>query len=760
MNVRPHSPIPGPLAIAWIAGCTYFVLLGGNLAAVGNSGLYLINAALIGAAILGAVWVVRRRNDHVDLAVVAALLLFLLTCLFSDFRRQSLDAAYSATAFTAFFLVGRRIMADPHAVRWLIHALAVVGIGLGLGFLMTWGAEWAIWRVYVGEWPPLGLYFATNGFGYRNDVPLLLALLAAPVWMDRRAMPRGVAVIGLAAIASVVLMSGARMVWISLTIAIAAAAIVHYRRRGMTPPRLAGRFKIALLVIGVIAVSASAPLIVSRVGQLDTLGGRGLLWGGTIAVWAEDVLWGAGPGTFPLTLQLTDYPETISFLPEHADNAILQLSAESGLVGVGALLLAMALVGTSLLRARPSPWVAYTCIMFAANCMTANPTENSFHVLPALAALASGLALPPPSLPKPSKPRRRPYRGVLGVTAALFVVVSISPVGGRIAYDLAAEANGRDDTARSDQLLSVAVALDPARSIYWRERGLLRVAQESYGKGITDLIAAANLAPTDTATLRSAMFAAMQTNNYGVALALARRAADATSSETDLLALGWAASLSGRGDEGLAAFVEAIRMAPWITGADGWDLLAPGTHTVADIAAVAAHEGLTQPNDLSQAQQLVWLALVAGEPNLLPDQAATLPEQSVQYPLVQLALCRAAAGVDVASTVTAANVNHPDYWAGILMNEAVIGSRDGETRNLAYVAAPYTFRPITRPDAFLRDPIRDQWLYGVYPLQRDEFRSLLPTTDGLARWIEDPLGIANRIPRSLINACDYSRQTN
>ncbi|MCV0384795.1 MAG: O-antigen ligase family protein [Erythrobacter sp.] len=742
-NASAARLLPAVFAIS----CVYFILIGGTARGIDFLAAHIVNGVLIAGVVGWALVALHRSGDAVDGLVVVALILFLGTCLLSDYRRQSLDSAIAATGYASFFVVGRRLGSNEAARRVLARSLAVTAIALSTFFLVLWGGVWIQWLALAGSIPPLGLYFDTAGFAYRNDVPLLLALLGGCVWTERRWLGPFAAVAAVATVA-VLTMSGARMVWLGTALAALVVTAVHSRPH----IRIRSRARAAAFVVvaGVLAV-AVGPQVIDRVLRMDTVAGRWLLWSSSLELFQRDPLLGSGPNSFPLASLTTTLTYRTPFSPEHADNSLIQLAGDSGLLGISAVLLLVVAAVAAIRKCRPWAPATWVALVYLSSTLTANPAENAFHTVPtiALVAMASPIA---------SCGRRglRPSPLALGVAGLAAAAALMTTSGGRIAYEIARASSDRGDLSEARDALTVATHLDPGQALYWRERGLVSLALGAHEASEHDLLKAVSLASGDTASIRAAATAARMRGDATQAMILTRHATRLRPlSADDLTARGLAALRAGLYEEARDTLVRTVRVAPWTVAADWWaDTLPPGVSTEVLLDTAAAHAlSYGVDHEGRSTDQLAWLALLSGNEELLSfSESSGFVSYALQQPLVHVSRCelREAAALGAMSS---AQANNAQFWAGIVMARAMADDAPGAAYALSDLGTFGRLRPSSRPDRFLRDTDRDRWVYGNTPLWRTEFEQDLPNDSGLMTAVARPEVLAETVPSSFLAAC-------
>jgi O-antigen ligase len=719
----------------FIGGVLYVILAGSTNLASGDARLYALNAIVICAAVVAAASACRRA-DRVDASIVAGLLAFLVTCILSRYPRISLDSAYVGIGYASFVIAARRTLATDSARTWLLRSLAVVGCLVCVTFLLGWGWSWAQWSSLAGKLPPMGLFLETAGFGYRNDVSLMLALLAGAVWTSRDWLGRAITAAVLTVDIVLVVMAGSRMVWLSAALATLAAVAPairwsSYRHAVSVGPRL-----VIAAMVGVLVLAVAVPLAWDRLTTTDTLAARNVLWTTSLSIWQQEPLAGIGPGAFAVSFPLAEPAVTFSFAPEHPDNALVQTLTESGMIGVAGLLVA----GYTFLRGwRPPGIVIYAGVLILLNGLTSNPMLNGFQLMPAMALFAAYRPVTPEQgMARSSSSTWRRTAWAVGVAA---VLAGSSSVLGHAAYALAADANSQRAYDRADGWLSLSIAIDPGLAISWRERGLLRSAQGDYESGLGDILTAHRLVPTDTSTSRAAALAALRAGDRSLAVSFADLGASLRpASESDIAMAAWVRAQARYGNKDLLS--RLIMGSPWAVASPTWTWLSltEEASSAAFARAVASALNPTAVTALPGERQPVWLGLLAANRRLLADaEASGFVEIANQGPLLRVARCDPAAAAG-GRTVTAGDAVEPMYWAGIVLGQQIEGLPVETTVRLANLATHGGLHYDERPDSLIRDVERDRWAYALEPLLRSEFAGLGSVRNGLLRLLGDPRG--------------------
>jgi hypothetical protein len=240
---------------------------------------------------------------------------------------------------------------------------------------------------------------------------------------------------------------------------------------------------LALAAVLVAAFAFAAYRVLSSEGsatQGPATQARSQFWGAAWQAFTSSPLWGTGPGTFP-----TDYMRYNSAPPDrlylHAHSVAFTTLAESGLLGLGAVAVAVAAIAWALWRVRRKStfaararWaaVAASWAGFLAHSQVDDHTRYLAVALPL--AILLGCALAEEAEDKSPRSASTLARFhplwllVPGLTAALFTGYSLR------AYALseqAVDAGSGGDWARASQLFNEAANADPALAFYWQQAG-------------------------------------------------------------------------------------------------------------------------------------------------------------------------------------------------------------------------------------------------------------------------------------------------
>jgi len=734
----------------------YFILLGGT-----DAGLLVTPLRAIGAAISAVVvaWCIVRRldvSDITDRLVVLALLTFLATCMVSSQPRLSLDAAISALALCSAFLIARGLLADERARVLLITVLGLCGLVIGVVFAALWGAVWIRWLSIPGAGiPPLDLILPVGPYRHFHLLGTMVAMLLPALFVlwGRGGSIRLLAFVGVASGAAVILMSGSRTAWLAAVLGLGIPLVLRHREAWRRIPLAAPA---AVIVVFAVAVATGlAEPILSRLLGTDTIALRADIWAVTLQRWLLSPLVGSGPGTFIATLTLGGYYNHFAESGRHAHNAVIQLLAEGGLVGVASL----GLLGASLVAGvrnwKALPWAPTAgTLIFALNSLTDNPADMTALVVIALAWAA--LLVPRVdrsySIAEPGR-HSDAVRGVsvgagFGVALATIVMLLAS-----WAFDQAGIAAQQGHGAVAVQRLSVAIALDPSFALYRRDRGVWRIAQGDTAGGRRDLENAFALNPADATAAREVGLLASEQGADATAEAWAERAVRlrATHAENGLT-LAYVAARAGDGQLEAETLSEVLRREPWVAAAPGWSTWFPVGDALDQLLARAQKSAASEPANGRLQLADAWLAASIG----LPSPNATAPDGVASAAVIDCRLTEARAAISGMTTAEAVSLD--GLSARILVARAsgstsiddLIALAGLRSSLLGILASQYV--PGASPFA---DPATDVALYRRLPMPAPGLDPILPTADsGTSAWLRDPAGAADRgAPNSDLARC-------
>jgi len=727
----------------------YAVLLGGS-----ETGVFLVPFQL-GNGLLGAIlvawWIVslRRGSDTTDLLVVGGLLAFVLAGAAALYPRQAFDASTAALVWAAAFGVGRRVLANP-AHRFLcLRLLALCGLVLGGAFLLIWGRVWIEWIGLTGEIPPLDLTLPHHIYRHYYVVAMLLAALApACAYLLRDRILRYPAALALGLTVLLALLSGSRTVWLAFAIAGAATVFMFPQfRRAFLAVAAAVTF-----VVVIALASGSLGPVLERLAASGTVGYRLDIWRSALQIWSEHPLTGIGPGAISSGLTLTDLMAQYAFNNRHADNAIIQLAAEGGLLGLTGGLLAFAGVLAGRRRELPGSRVALLAlILLVGLSLTNNPTDspNIVALIVCYAALVGpyqSAAPDSPTLasiwPKAVTGATWVGAGAVGMAVAVFNLAAVNHASAQSA----AAAGLWREAARE---LRSATSLDPGMALYHRDYAvILAEIGADPEASLRELGLAVSLSPADATALRAL---AVQRSAVGDADGAERAAREATRIRP-LFAENWIAlALVSEGNEAEAALVEALRLSPWLPGSPAWpESIAPrdDLDSALDEASIAA---LTRPAPRDPIA-LAWLDAFTSTDLAAPDSAAFRALQDV------LSCDPGAASLGYAGMGTEWVVNSAGVVGRLMLSRLIGDPERGDlirTANLRQPDLGAAATGLSSAYSLTADPIADGQLYRRLAIGFATPGLLVPrTSDALGAWMLAPRESAVRaVPSSPLATC-------
>lgn len=697
-----------------------------------------------------------RFFDRVDRYVVLSLLLFVLTCVLSEYPGMSFRAATTALAVCAGFLIARDLLADESRRSLLIVALGLCCFALSMVFLVLWGAIWLHWlSIRDAGLPPLDLVLPFGPYRHYHVIGMTVAMLspALVILVSHGRLVRAFGLVGILAAALVVLMSGSRTAWLATTFGMSVPLVVQGVRRLRLIPFVASA---AAIVVSVTLVALVTP-IADRIIGTSTLRVRADIWAATIDRWLAHPLFGSGPGSYSSTLAQSDYYSRVPDLLRHADNAVIQMLAEGGLLGLAAIaLLAIAIV----VGVRQSPYFLWApmagVLIFLLSSLTDNPSDTTSLVVIGLAWTA--LAIPRIERRAKSRPRwvHRRVRAASLVAGAVVAATTTLTLLADWSFDQAGIAARTGDGNSVVRYLSSAVRLDPSQPLYWRELGVWRAALGNPARAAHDLGVAFDLNPGDATAARSLALIASNAGEDRLALQWARRAvALGGTHAANRLTLALVATRAGEPTVATQALIPVVRFSPWITAAPDWATTFPTGPALHDLLDAAQREAERDGPSGSTRLQLAeaWLASMTGA---LPDH------ESPNYARAAAAIidCRFAE----AETAIGAMTHREAVTVDGLRARVLVASatNDGALSDIAVLAALrwpllgiLVSQPIIGATPFT-DPLADITLYRRLPIVASHFGERFPTADsGMSAWFRDPATAADRgAPGSGLSTCE------
>jgi hypothetical protein len=548
------------------AALVYMILLGGSEAGVFLLPFQLVDALICSAFVAWLLICVRRGVDRVDLLVVAGLLAFLVSCAAALHPRQAYDAAMTGLGWAAAFGVARRVLADPKSRVLAVRLLTICHLILALIFALVWGRIWIDWVQLTGTAPPVDLQLPAHIYRHYYVVAMLLTALtpASIQSLGDRAIriPAGCAI---ALSLPLVVLSGSRLVWLAILIGATAAMLM------LRPPSRRVAVGVGVPAIAFVVLAIPTGLfqdLLQRLVSVGTLSYRIDIWREALGLWAGRPLVGVGPGSVSIGLVQTPLMSTYEFVNRHADNAFIQLAAEGGLIaliGAGLVLVAVLVGSRNSLAYRRMALIGL--LLLLAMCLGNNPTDSPNLVVvgivyAAIAAPFTGQA----EATKASRNTRLAVDVALWTSAAVLAASAASVFMAAIAQSSARSAlsDGRLTTAVQD--MAIAGRLDPSMALYHRDLGVMQMSSDP-GAALSELGLAAQLNPADAAVARAMAMLRSQLGDQDGAIHEATRATRLRPLEPE----NWLTlALVADGDTRDSAVVQALHLAPWLTGSPVW----------------------------------------------------------------------------------------------------------------------------------------------------------------------------------------------
>jgi len=505
---KPASPF------VWWTLLAYLTLLGGTRMGDASGWLRPLNAAVALALIL--VWARRIPGDHdwMDVAMLAAVLTFLVSSVASMFPRQSFDASLQVLAAAAALWIARRHLARRLRRPHIETGMGWLAVGISAIVTVMWTLPLVQWAAASGwsTFPPLNLPHPTGQFGNQHDVAILGCLLVPAAWSPsfRERWPAAAWVASILT-AIIVVLDGSRNV--QLAVVLASALIILGRGKPRRIKWRSQRWRIAAGTAVLAILVVAAPPLLSRLANLTTAGSRFDLWADSVAVWLQHPVSGVGPGAFPFAFFLGDHFTQTAFDPRHPDNAVIQVVVEAGLLGVVAMAIVVASVLTAAVRTwRREPRASWALAVFAFACLGANPSDFVYLLSPAIVWVA--ILTPPGRLARAdgvAAERHQLLRRLRYGLIALITVVITSASCASVLYEVARGEFARGHVGGAITALHAATVLDPSLSIYWREKASVELADGQLARAEEDYRKAISIVPYDPVSIR------------GLALTLAAR---------------------------------------------------------------------------------------------------------------------------------------------------------------------------------------------------------------------------------------------
>jgi O-antigen ligase len=396
-----------------------------------------------------------------------------LTGLLSLRPAASLEAVALLLLAAPAYLVVRAALAEPwlrERLDWLVIVATTVFV---VAYLLQALTQWIAWWSVAGpSVPPLRPGDVGLTVGTVNAVALYLELLApVAVWLSwtRWRSRRFTIPFGILAVLAIVV-TGSRGAWLGALVGGALLALFIWSDAGRPRPARIRQSPIVLAAAAVLIVGAAivvGPLLLTRLLSGDA--GRFELWNAAWSMFTSDPVSGVGPGAWPGLRPLTHISDAVFAVLATSHNSVLQVLAESGLIGAAAaawLVVAIARVGWRAIQVAPTPAerrLREICLASLLSAAAHSLVDTQFH-LPAIVLLTMHLVArldPAPAVSATSVAARR-ARPALAAASAVVLVGAALLVPIDLAMIRAQSGNGaldRGDAATAATDFDAAVGL-------------------------------------------------------------------------------------------------------------------------------------------------------------------------------------------------------------------------------------------------------------------------------------------------------------
>jgi O-antigen ligase len=737
------------VAVGGVAVLAYFVVAG-DLGWRDIHPMLRITTLVLSAVLIGA-YVSRApdRADRFDQRILVALLVFLVPCVLSRFPRQSFDAALAALLYVSALFVGRDILARESARRLFIVGLMALSVALTLLISAQLIVPFVAWWALAGGtlFPPLDLKVIPVPWASRYELALLLVMLYPSWWVGTVTRSRAIAgtAVGILVLAACVIV-GSRTVWLAV-FAGGVAAILPIVRAGFRwdQRRVVLLLTFSVMLVTFMLVSGLSAAFLERVARLEPLAERASTWATLIHAWADHPIVGFGPGSFPWVLQSTNYFDTNSFAPRHADGALLQLLVESGLAGLAAAVVVLTTVVPAVFqgRSRAARFALVTCL---ASGIGLSPSQFAFIVAMAIAWVAFGV--PRETLPDSHTVGRRSMQlRTLSVAAASIVGLAFgSTMVADFAYLSARAAVDRQNFREAEASLNLATILDPGLAIYSRQLGTVRLISSDPRKAVIALERATAINPSDDLAWRILGLAYSKVGVEEDSRTAIERAIDMQRSDpTNLLLLAKLLRDEGNLPAASDVLAEIVQAWPMIVAAPGWTAFARpfSTNEILEQAHDRWSRGAASPEPLSWQSLLIGVMVGATDAEL--DNEPAQMTASLRAAYLAVMRCDPYAG-EALSAATDADRRKPIYWA-LAIRQATIEGHDIRDYQILYrimtndpllsTYRPRPLNPLSENGARGSDP--DLWGYRRQSIDWPDTPWDLPSPlAGYAQWHRQP----------------------
>jgi tetratricopeptide (TPR) repeat protein len=411
-------------------------------------------------------------------------------------------------------------------------------------------------------------------------------------------------------------------------------------------------------------------------------------------------------------LQLTNYFDTNSFAPRHADGAVLQLLVESGLIGLVSALIVLTTVVAAVFRGQ-SGAARFAIIAFLVAGVGLSPAQFPFLVAMAVAWVAFGVPREPQAGSATSSRHATRLRAVsLGAVSIVGLAFGSTMVAD-FAYLSARAAIVREDFLEAEAALNLATVLDPSLGIYARQLGTLRLISGDPEGAVLALRRATAINPSDDLAWRTLGLAYAEAGLGANSRIAVERAIDVQRSDpTNLLLLAGGLRDDGNGPAAMAVLSEIVQAWPLIIAAPGWTEFAKPSSTgeILNIAHDRWARGVPSPEPLVWQPLLIGIMMGLSDAELADEPAQMTPTLRVGY--VAVMRCDANAAVAMGKA-TDADQRKPNYWALAIRLARMEGTDTRDSRRLYRIMTNDALLATNRPG--LLNPLHENGSRGSSP---------------------------------------------
>lgn len=514
----PESPrqetrsVFGRRGIALLLILVYALFLGATFEASYTLPFLALSQALALGTLLVWGWHLLLRGGGLPHSPVdLGLGLLILAYLFSTLTSVDPRLSWETTMYMLLFVLLFYFFLDRFLEGWTPQFLASTLRLLSLVVIVAALVELAIWHwgIFGGAgWTEtlagLAFYRGRLVLEHANALGWFLGMMV-PLWLDRwdkQASRRGKieTLFWLVLLVVVLVSTFSRAGWLAAGVGTVAWLIFNRISRlrevvfslWRTPRRRFGMS--AVLVVVILLLVLGAWTVATRI-RPDSASFRIELWSLSFQLLAQRPLLGSGPGTFGLAIQSLDLPVTGGGeLAIHAHNGYLNMVAETGLLGLVALLILAVQLGKAwwqLLRPQAKgsftasdPQHSFTAFLPALIALLAAnlfDTTSHFPYTTLLLALLSATLLVSLSKPRGNTSRLGFRLFPFAVSLALLVSFFWMDLA-HLAQVEGLEAAHAGDLTTAERLLEAAVSADPSLRVYQLQIGVVR-AQEYLEEG-------------------------------------------------------------------------------------------------------------------------------------------------------------------------------------------------------------------------------------------------------------------------------------